>query len=181
MGNPRYDPFRRHYKKDTRFLLDLYTLTYDSGESLCTVDCRVGGSHGPNSKSQAFVSKNFKVFQKSAIRKSTLSGSECIEKSGDFCAHVERVNKELLYVRLGNHFLFLFHALVSINTLDQVDGTRAYISTLLARAGCLSGFLPSRMAQVEGEEVNEAHFNENIDIYDDPSFTHQGVVLLLTT
>ena len=42
MGNPRYDPFRRHYKKDTRFLLDLYTLTYDSGESLCTVDSKVG-------------------------------------------------------------------------------------------------------------------------------------------
>ncbi|XP_046648037.1 schwannomin-interacting protein 1-like isoform X3 [Daphnia pulicaria] len=40
MGNPRYDPFRRHYKKDTRFLLDLYTLTYDSGESLCTGDCK---------------------------------------------------------------------------------------------------------------------------------------------
>ena len=34
MGNPRYDPFRRHYKKDTRFLLDLYTLTYDEGENL---------------------------------------------------------------------------------------------------------------------------------------------------
>ncbi|KAG8231359.1 hypothetical protein J437_LFUL006928 [Ladona fulva] len=27
----------RHYKKDTRFLLDLYTLTYDSNESLETV------------------------------------------------------------------------------------------------------------------------------------------------
>ena len=45
MGNPRYDPFRRHYKKDTRFLLDLYTLTYDSGESLCTGDCKVGESY----------------------------------------------------------------------------------------------------------------------------------------
>jgi len=35
MGNSRYDPFRRHYKKDTRFLLDLYTLTYlyDEGET----------------------------------------------------------------------------------------------------------------------------------------------------
>lgn len=41
MGNPRYDPFRRHYKKDTRFLLDLYTLTYDSGESLSSVDSKV--------------------------------------------------------------------------------------------------------------------------------------------
>jgi hypothetical protein len=39
------------------------------------------------------------------------------------------------------------------------------------------------MAQVEGEEVNEADFNEdnNMDIYDDPSLTHQGIVLLLTT
>lgn len=30
----RYD--QRHYKKDTRFVMDLYTLTYDSHESL---DC----------------------------------------------------------------------------------------------------------------------------------------------
>lgn len=40
-SNPRYDPYRRHYKKDTRFLLDLYTLTYDSGETLTTVDAKV--------------------------------------------------------------------------------------------------------------------------------------------
>lgn len=30
----RYD--QRHYKKDSRFVMDLYTLTYDSHESL---DC----------------------------------------------------------------------------------------------------------------------------------------------
>ncbi len=29
---------RRHYKKDTRFLLDLYHLTYDDHESLDTLD-----------------------------------------------------------------------------------------------------------------------------------------------
>lgn len=29
---------RRHYKKDTRFLLDLYHLTYDDHESLDTID-----------------------------------------------------------------------------------------------------------------------------------------------
>lgn len=27
-------PERRHYKKDSRFVLDLYTLTYDSHENL---------------------------------------------------------------------------------------------------------------------------------------------------
>lgn len=32
--NFRYD--QRHYKKDSRFVMDLYTLTYDSHESL---DC----------------------------------------------------------------------------------------------------------------------------------------------
>lgn len=31
-SNRRLD--RRHYKKDSRFVLDLYTLTYDSHESL---------------------------------------------------------------------------------------------------------------------------------------------------
>lgn len=29
---------RRHYKKDTRFLLDLYTLTYDENEDLESLD-----------------------------------------------------------------------------------------------------------------------------------------------
>ena len=41
MGNARYDPIRRHYKKDTRFLLDLYTLTYDEGETVSTHDVKV--------------------------------------------------------------------------------------------------------------------------------------------
>ena len=41
MGNPRCDPLRRHYKKDTRFLLDLYTLTYDEGESVTSRDVQV--------------------------------------------------------------------------------------------------------------------------------------------
>ena len=67
--------------------------------------------------------------------------------------------------------------------LDQVEGTQAYMSTLMAQVERMPGFLSSRMAQVEGEEVNEADFNEdnNMDIYDDPSLTHQGIVLLLTT
>lgn len=38
----KYDPYRRHYKKDTTFLLDLYTLTYDSGETLSSLDVKVG-------------------------------------------------------------------------------------------------------------------------------------------
>lgn len=31
-SNRKFD--RRHYKKDTRFILDLYTLTYDSHENV---------------------------------------------------------------------------------------------------------------------------------------------------
>lgn len=41
MGHPRWDPLRRHYKKDTRFLLDLYTLTYDSNETITSHDIQV--------------------------------------------------------------------------------------------------------------------------------------------
>jgi hypothetical protein len=41
----------------------------------------------------------------------------------------------------------------------------------------------SRSGRSEITDANEEDFNEdeNIDIYDDPSFTHQGIVLYLTT
>lgn len=61
MGNPRYDPFRRHYKKDTRFLLDLYTLTYDSGESLCAGDSKVGQNLDKVSYSRKCLERYFNV------------------------------------------------------------------------------------------------------------------------
>lgn len=61
MGNPRYDPFRRHYKKDTRFLLDLYTLTYDSGESLCAGDSKVGQNLDKVSYSRRCLERYFNV------------------------------------------------------------------------------------------------------------------------
>lgn len=32
---------QRHYKKDTRFLLDLYTITYDNHESVDNICCLV--------------------------------------------------------------------------------------------------------------------------------------------
>ena len=41
MGNAKCDSIRRHYKKDSRFLLDLYTLTYDEGETLTSRDIQV--------------------------------------------------------------------------------------------------------------------------------------------
>lgn len=41
----RYD--QRHYKKDSRFVMDLYTLTYDSHESL---DC-----HGVPNNNVSFL------------------------------------------------------------------------------------------------------------------------------
>ncbi|XP_050670023.1 schwannomin-interacting protein 1 isoform X4 [Leptidea sinapis] len=36
---PYFNPEQRHYKKDTRFLLDLYTITYDNHESVDNVCC----------------------------------------------------------------------------------------------------------------------------------------------
>lgn len=36
-GGPTSKFHRRHYKKDSRFVLDLYTLTYDSHESLDSI------------------------------------------------------------------------------------------------------------------------------------------------
>lgn len=45
----RYD--QRHYKKDSRFVMDLYTLTYDSHESL---DC-----HGVLNNNVSFFIFNF--------------------------------------------------------------------------------------------------------------------------
>lgn len=46
----RYD--QRHYKKDSRFVMDLYTLTYDSHESL---DC-----HGVPNNNVSYI----KIFPK---------------------------------------------------------------------------------------------------------------------
>lgn len=38
---PYFNTEQRHYKKDTRFLLDLYTITYDNHESVDNVCCIV--------------------------------------------------------------------------------------------------------------------------------------------
>lgn len=38
---PYFNPEQRHYKKDTRFLLDLYTITYDNHESVDNICCLV--------------------------------------------------------------------------------------------------------------------------------------------
>lgn len=38
---PYFNSEQRHYKKDTRFLLDLYTITYDNHESVDNVCCLV--------------------------------------------------------------------------------------------------------------------------------------------
>ncbi len=68
--------------------------------------------------------------------------------------------------------------------LDQVEGTQAYISTLLAQVECMPiSAGQSRSGRSEITDANEEDFNEdeNIDIYDDPSCTHQGIILHLTT
>lgn len=39
---------RRHYKKDSRFVNDLYTLTYDENESLDTVALNTSVFHKPD-------------------------------------------------------------------------------------------------------------------------------------
>lgn len=39
---------RRHYKKDSRFVNDLYTLTYDENESLDTVEPNTSVFHKPD-------------------------------------------------------------------------------------------------------------------------------------
>lgn len=42
-GGPAAPPLgRRHYKKDTRFVLDLYTLTFDEGETVDEIESREG-------------------------------------------------------------------------------------------------------------------------------------------
>lgn len=38
---PYFNSEQRHYKKDTRFLLDLYTITYDNHESVDNICCLV--------------------------------------------------------------------------------------------------------------------------------------------
>lgn len=43
--HPRHDPYRRHYKKDSQFLADLYTITYinhpDEETHRTTIDAKV--------------------------------------------------------------------------------------------------------------------------------------------
>lgn len=53
-------PDRRHYKKDSRFVLDLYTLTYDSHESLDSIGDLTARRNGPDEIKErlSFISDN---------------------------------------------------------------------------------------------------------------------------
>jgi hypothetical protein len=80
------------------------------------------------------------------------------------------------------------NARVSINTAGPSGrNVSVYVNTagpsgMHARVSPITAG-QSRSGRSEITDANEEDFNEdeNIDIYDDPSFTHQGIVLYLTT